>query len=113
MKAVIVLLAAALLCGCSKPPSPDPKIAAMEARMSMLESNVAELKDDNRYLMDEDTKTVAILTNVYENLTYVVDKVHLHDDYFSVLRRQLTNSSDADTNIDPATGLPWMRKPDP
>ena len=113
MKTVLILLAtAALLCGCQKA-APDPRIAKLEARISLLESNqlVDQEQINNALSLGETNvlKTHALIGGVRK----LMEGESELDQRLFWLENPVnkTGNHSADYNsrlhIDPTTGLPY------
>jgi hypothetical protein len=115
MKTVIAILSAALLCGCGQQKS-DPKIAELELRVAMLETNLANLNtfaNDINRVQDAD---YGVLTNEITELDSRITDMQLASLPKLDPATGLPYGADPkkyDGKIDPETGLPELKKSQP
>jgi hypothetical protein len=90
MKNIIIPLAAiGLLAGCGKQ-QPDPRIAEMQGKITMLESNVTELYQRNENRRSTEILSTQALAMVYTNLTDIAASNLVNSLYLSVDEARLT-----------------------
>jgi hypothetical protein len=69
----------ALLCGCSKPAAatPDPRVAELESRISMLESNLNKANIKINLLAGDAYDSYVVITNIQAWMHTTSDRVDI------------------------------------